>query len=63
MYNEAAMFLVRELRRGRGDVTVLSQDKTEVSRVGGRRLLLHLADIIMYIKMIIDSMSGLTAAV
>ena len=29
-------FLVREVRRGRG-VTVLSRDKTEVSRGGGRR--------------------------
>jgi len=30
------MFLVRDVRRGRG-VTVLSRDKTEVSCVGGRR--------------------------
>jgi len=36
VYNEGAIFLAREVRRGRG-VTVLSRDKTEVSRWGGRR--------------------------
>jgi len=36
VYNEEAMFLVQDVRRGRG-VAVLSRDKTEVSLGGGRR--------------------------
>jgi len=36
VYNEGAMYIVREVRRGRG-VTVLSRDKPEVLSAGGRR--------------------------